>query len=478
MASKLSLAKDVRGCMTRFDPLTPEIVTIQSEGDLTYDELKEALFECGMDINMVVFDGSRSYQNAFYADFEQGHYCWIPFQKNPREVISAMDQQFHSPKFGEARRNHDWMTFYMMDVPLPMQIWDFERRYKTIKPEQVFSVWSYLHTHIDYANGMWKPEVLDYVFSHAPQTQLPELDENGKITIYRGMGEKSLPAEEAISWSTDPVCALWFANRSARGTRLVSARVTPDQILVYNPGYHAEHEVILKPGVKPQILDTDMIPSTEEYVPRLLAPVTKNFFHYGSIALNLGYPEEHLFQYHGIKHILRVLLLTLIYCEHSCVELSEEDKQILIYFSLLHDIGRDSEGEDETHGDKSVELIRKKNIRIKGIHLSKKGYRIAKLLIRHHCREDDSGTDRVIKVPGFTARDIVRASRLYRIAKDMDGLDRVRFNGLDFRYLRTPYARRLPLVAGGLLEEPLLECIKSYRDGKLEVPNAGFQQTH
>jgi len=471
MASTLSLVKDVRGCMTRFDPLTPEIVAVQSEGELTYDELQEALSDCGMDIAKVVFDGSRSYQNAFYTDFEHGHYCWIPFQKNPREVISAMDQQFRSPKFGEARRNHDWTTFYMMDVPLPMQIWDFEQRYKTIEPEQVFSVWSYLHTHIDYANGMWKPEVLDYVFSHAPQTELPEPDENGKITIYRGMGEKSLPAEEAISWSTDPVCALWFANRSARGTRLVSARVTPDQILVYNPGYHAEHEVILKPGVKPVILDTDMIPSTEEYVPRLLAPVTKDFFHYGSIALNLGYPEEDLFQYHGIKHILRVLLLTLIYCEHSCVDLSEEDKQILIYFSLLHDIGRDSEGEDETHGDKSVELIRKQNIRIKGIHLSKKGYRIAKLLIRHHCREDDPGTDRVIKVPGFTARDIVRAFRLYRIAKDMDGLDRVRFNGLDFRYLRTPYARRLPLVAGGLLEEPLLECIKSYRDGKLEVPH-------
>lgn len=144
---------------------------------------------------------------------------------------------------------------------------------------------------------------------------------------------------------------------------------------------------------------------------------------------------------------------------------------ILIYFSLLHDIGRDSEDEDDTHGDKSVELIRKKNIRIKGIQLSKKGYRIAKLLIRHHCRDDETGIDRVTKVPNFTSRDIVRAHKLYCIAKDMDGLDRVRFNGLDFRQLRTPYARRLPLVAGGLLEEPLLECIENYRAGKLEVPD-------
>lgn len=53
-----------------------------------------------------------------------------------------------------------------------------------------------------------------------------------------------------------------------------------------------------------------------------------------------------MFQYHGIKHILRVLLLTLIYGDHSCMELSEEDQQILSYFSLLHHIGRASEGED------------------------------------------------------------------------------------------------------------------------------------
>lgn len=45
---------------------------------------------------------------------------------------------------------------------------------------------------------------------------------------------------------------------------------------------------------------------------------------------------------------------------------------------------------------------------------------------------------------------------LYHICKDMDALDRVRFNGLDYRMLRTQYARRLPLVAGCLLEEDLL----------------------
>ena len=468
MHEHLSLLMDVRGCMTRFDPLTPEIVAAQSEDGLTYEELKSALAECGMDIEKVVFDGTRSFQNAFYADFEQGHYCWIPFQKRGLvNVIRTMDQQFQSSGFGLARRNHDWVTFYLMDVPLPMLIYDFERRYRDIEPEQVFKVWSSIHTRIDFSNGMWRPEVLEYVFSHAPQSELPEPDADGLITIYRGMGEKSQPAANAISWSTSPVCALWFANRSGRGTRLVSARVSPEQILAYNPGHRGEQEVILKSGTNLEILEADMIPSTEAHVPSLLAPVTKDFFKYGSIATRLGYPVENLFQWHGVKHILRVLVLTLIYCQHSGEALSEEDRLILIYFSLLHDIGRDSEIEDETHGDKSVELIRRKNIRIKGIQLTKRGYRIAKLLIRHHCRSDEIGLERIAKTPNFTTQDIARASGLYRIAKDMDGLDRVRFNGLDFRYLRTPYAKRLPLVAGGLLEEYLLECVQAYEEGEL-----------
>ena len=113
MQNTQSLLKDVHGCMTQFNPLTPEIVAAQTDDGLNYDELKVVLRQCGMDIEKVFFDGSRSYQNVFFTD------C-----------------------------------------------------------EQVFSVWSHLHTHIDYANGMWKLEVLDYVCLHAPQTELPEPDES------------------------------------------------------------------------------------------------------------------------------------------------------------------------------------------------------------------------------------------------------------------------------------------------------------
>ena len=42
MQKHLSLLADVRGCMTRFDPLTPQIVADQSEDGLTYEDLDAA----------------------------------------------------------------------------------------------------------------------------------------------------------------------------------------------------------------------------------------------------------------------------------------------------------------------------------------------------------------------------------------------------------------------------------------------------
>lgn len=47
----------------------------------------------------------------------------------------------------------------------------------------------------------------------------------------------------------------------------------------------------------------------------------------------------------------------------------------------------------------------------------------------------------------------------HQAGDNMDGLDRVRFNGLDYRQLRTDYGRRLPLMAGALLKESLIEAL-------------------
>lgn len=114
---------------------------------------------------------------------------------------------------------------------------------------------------------------------------------------------------------------------------------------------------------------------------------------------------------------------------------------------------------DESHGEKGLAVIKRRGIRLKEMRLSAKEYRIANLLIAYHCRADEVGIAAIQAERTLSVRDKARAKKLYAIAKDMDGLDRVRFNGLDYRMLRTEYGKRLPLVAGCLLEEPLLDAL-------------------
>ena len=110
-------------------------------------------------------------------------------------------------------------------------------------------------------------------------------------------------------------------------------------------------------------------------------------------------------------------------------------------------------------GAQSVELIHKKSICLKGIRLNRKDCRIAELLTRCHCLANQEGITEIHATPRLSLRDKKRACKLYEICKDMDGLDRLRFNGLDCQLLRTKYAQCLSLIAGCMLQELLSEII-------------------
>ena len=447
--------------MTRFEPLTEAALNRLEPDDLTFADLVRMLTDCGLSLDHVVHDPGRSFAGTFYADYDEGLY--IPFYPSKRYLMDYLN-----PTAVENRRHHvadalaqkEWIEYYQLYVPVSMLIYDFQQRYRDIPSSEVFSVWHSIYKRIDYSNGMCDPDILDYVFTHAPPPTLPPVEADGRVTLYRGMGALSQPPEKAISWSTNPRNALWFAIHSGQGTHIAVAKVRPEDIVAYDEGYRMENEVILRPGTEMEWFYEDMIPATKETVPLLLAPTLLDFTRYGCLAFGLGYPQGDDFQVHGVRHILRVLLLSLLYIHHAGDLLTEADQQILIYFSLLHDIGRTSDGREPTHGAQSVELIHKKGIRLKGIRLSRKDYRIAELLIRCHCLDDQEGITEIHAALGLSLRDKKRVCKLYEICKDMDGLDRVRFNGLDYRLLRTKYARRLPLIAGCLLHESLQDILK------------------
>lgn len=461
-----------RGSMTRFCPLTPENVATLSGGAFTYEALAERMAQYKLDIGKIVYDPGREVEYLYYADYELGAYEHLS-SLNPKAMAKGNLQRLlyscHAAK--TVLRHGRWDKFYRFMVPVPMLIYDFGRRYKDVPQSEVFAIWHNIYKRIDYDNGMWDQKVLDYVLSKAPPGEKPEPGPDGSVTVYRGMGELSQPPERAISWSTHAGNALWFANHSGRGTHMVVGSIAPADILAYYPGFADENEVIVRPGSVRNIRYEDMFPASQDTWTKLTADVMEEAFYFGRQVPKLGYREESLFSFHGTKHILRVLLLTLVYIHHSGDALSTEDQRILVYFSLLHDIGRDTEEKDDTHGDKSVDLIQRKNLRIAGLPMTKKDYRIAHLIIRLHCLDDAVGVGAIQSEQAFSRRDKERVVHLYRICKDMDGLDRVRFNGLDYRLLRTEFARKLPLFAGCLLKEDLMVLTDLTRFlGKIEGP--------
>lgn len=453
------LVQEVRGVMTRFEPLTPEFVAANTEDGLTYEEVAGILAAHGLDINKVVCDPTRKIFGVYYADYDLGQYATLFLQRDYLQGIGQTELR-KLENYGGICLNlqkRDWKNYYFLDVPLPMVIYDFERRYRDIPKKQVFSVWHQIYRRIDYGTDMWPTEVIDYVLRNAPPpAKLPDADPDGLITIYRGMGELSQPPERAISWSSHPGNALWFAIRSGQESRVAVARVKPEQIVAYFGTFADENEVLLLQGAIQDYHFERMIPATATTVPMLVAPVLLDYQRYGRMARNLGYLlERNPFQVHGLSHILRVLLLTLIYTQHSGDTLSEANRQILIYFALLHDIGRTNEDCDDRHGEQSVALIQQKNIRLPGMRLSRKEYQIAHMIIVNHCLDDAVGEAAFMAASWLSLKEKARAIHLFRICKDMDGLDRVRFNGLDYRLLRTEYAKQLPLIAGCLLEEDM-----------------------
>ena len=469
------VVQELLGSIGKIEPITPEQVERLSDGELTYQELDEFLSQFGLSVQNIICDPERRILNTYYADYAKGIYKELSLRLNLlKNQISGFKRLSWFAKYGNPYlQMEQWAAFYSDSVPVALEIYDFQKRVYDIDPSVVYSVWEKIYVDVSYSNGQWKQEVLEYVFSKAPKlTKLPP-EENGLITVYRGMGSHSQPAERAISWSLAPESALAFAKKE--GTALVEGKVSGKDVVSIRYGYYNENEVIVKPGSVCQIKYEDMFPANRKNFMKMVVPALPDFIRLCRHAERLGYRRESLFQAYGAGHILRVLLLSLIYYYGSGDDLTAEDKNILCFFSLLHDIGRIDDTEDKGHGERSVYMIQHQNLQIRNMDLSKKAWKIVTLIIWNHCYDDAVGLRAIHDQTNFSWKDKERAGKLCRICKDMDALDRVRFNGLDHRRLRTDFAKKLPLIANCLHEQDIFQILEGIN--KIQEGNEHGKQT-
>lgn len=148
---------------------------------------------------------------------------------------------------------------------------------------------------------------------------------------------------------------------------------------------------------------------------------------------------------HGIQHTQRVIYLSLTLAFLN--KLGEDDRKILVYASMLHDIGRAHDGCCLEHGYRSFE--RANDLQILPAW-EQEDMTILQFLIENHCIDDAKAW---MNLNAIEIKDENRLKRLFEIFKDADGLDRVRIQDLDLQYLRNKHAAKLEMVAHLLLRE-------------------------
>lgn len=319
-----------------------------------------------------------------------------------------------------------------------------------IPDNQIFDVFKRVYTHSEYGFNDIDKELVRKVFSSNKKKEFKNyirVDKNGYATIYRGMTDLSTPVEEAYSWTLDFNVAVFFAKRfNTLNSSIYKAKVHIDNIVDFIES-RSEKEILLLPENLIDIQNMYVVNFNDCLLEELNKENVIDDYKY----FRDNYIDESLFHnpqgIHAKLHTQRVLLLSLIFSYLK--DLNNEDRNVLIYASLYHDIGRTDDNEDKSHGMKSLKKMKKYNVAFGDISMSDEDIYITKSIIKNHSISDEVGFKLINEDAKIIDKD--RAIRLYKYFKEQDNLDRVRISDLDTKYLRTNTGRRMVVLAHQLL---------------------------
>lgn len=256
-----------------------------------------------------------------------------------------------------------------------------------------------------------------------------------EITIYRGEGSASTPADRAFSWTTSRKVALHFAVfYSGSQYRVITAKVKKADV-VERFTQRDEEELILLPST---VYDkkTEYLLTTEELVGRKPEPwdEAQEFIdEYRESPLLLKDVESH-----GSSHSQRVTFLASYLAEHEKVRVYREE---LLLAALFHDCGREDGGENDAHGAKGYGLYREKYGEDAAV-----GF-----LITYLCKSDEEA-----KAALPDCENPADLWKAYCVLKDADALDRIRLplekKKMDHDLIHFLYTEKLAGFASELLQ--------------------------
>lgn len=406
-----------------------------------------------------IFYAKSFYSSVYYVDYDNASYPLVfPLQIFGRQRLSPIPSET-SEEFCESIRKrittfsnlHDSALatyFYNLGGYLAIDVLqEYVRRNEP--SAEMFNIFSSVYELIDFGCGRFTHEEMEKVISGMDNTTKKKHSKilrkfPDEVTIYRGEAEASTPYTTSFSWTTSPRIAYFFACRYSNGfARVVTGKVKKEDIL-YTPNHSNEKEVLVFPekvydiSIEEQFSPQDVVPSvTEEDL---------NLYYQWRSKVNALYclPTS---SEHDALHTIRVLLLAILIVQEEYINLDDDAMHQLLEAITYHDIGRKNDSEDPKHGEDSVKIYKLN-------HTDP----TVEFLIQYHCIDDKKALK--ILESSKTIENKENALTLYKIMKDADALDRVRFGlmDLDERYLRFNASKQLVLTAK--------VCLESITDGK------------
>lgn len=157
-----------------------------------------------------------------------------------------------------------------------------------------------------------------------------------------------------------------------------------------------------------------------------------------------GIQKKYLYSsnFHGLHHSEKVLLFAFIISKS--LDLTEEEKELLVDAAIYHDCGRIDDNEDTIHGYSGAIKIGK-IVDFKETYKNSQNLNILKALCDAHSISDKK-FDQIVN--DYEIENVESFRKLFNVLKDADALDRTRFRktatcALKTAFLRLPYSKDL-----------------------------------
>jgi len=364
-------------------------------------------------------------------------------ERNYRDIIGDMNQMFDT-----LISTSDFESLFGY-IDTRYKFWVFMVILPRVPAEMVFSLFRKVYTegYSGFDESDWE-QARKILESNKDRISVEPLktDEEGYVKIYRGVGSKSTPLDKTFSWTISLNVAIKFAMMygSSNG-QVYKAKVKKENIRDFLQE-RDEEEVLIFPENVVDIEDLGLLKFNKQFTDELdNAGVIAEYNEMTPFIIPQLFKKSD--GIHGVLHAKRVLFLTLI--QSYLLKLPKEQRRILVWCAVFHDIGRKNDEKDSKHGILSMKKLQDNDL-IEGLtkRIGAQGLKTLKYIIENHAVSDVVGIKKVSK---YCIKDVELAQKLYLLFKDSDGLDRCRLGDLNINYLRNDISKKLVLVAGQIL---------------------------